>query len=106
MERIPRVATEDFTEQFIAILFAHWSDILQVLNRQSPRTASLLRVSSPSGMKRMNGGWQIQVVARGLAQPERLRQPRDNEIVAHAIRSWARSTAQLDLPPVTVKFET
>lgn len=105
MERIPRVATEDFTEQFIAILYAHWSDILLVLNRQSPRIASLLRVSSPSGMKRLNGGWQIQIVAGRMVQPEKLRQPRDNEIVAHAIRSWARSAARLDLPQVTVKFE-
>jgi hypothetical protein len=56
-------------------------------------------------MKRVNGGWRIQVVIRKVAQPERLRQPRDNEIVAHAICSWARTAAQLDLPPVTVNFE-
>lgn len=106
MEQPPRVATENFTEQFTAILYEHWSDIIHVLNRQSPRLAAVLRISSPAGMKRIKGGWQIQVVLGKVAQPEKLRQPRDNEIVAHAIRSWARSAAQLDLPPVTVKFET
>ncbi|MGH2510496.1 MAG: hypothetical protein ACRDHZ_24235 [Ktedonobacteraceae bacterium] len=106
MEQPPRVATENFTEQFTAILYEYWSDIIRVLNRQSPRLAAILRISSPAGMKRIKGGWQIQVVIGKVAQPEKLRQPRDNEIVAHAIRSWARSAAQFDLPPVTVKFET
>jgi len=105
MEQIPRVGTEEFTEQFISVLYAHWSDIMYVLNRQSPRIAASLHVSYPSGMKRLNGGWQIHVVTRRVAQPERLRQPRDNEIVAHAIRSWAHSTAQLNLPQITVYFE-
>jgi hypothetical protein len=105
MEQTPRVGSGEFTEQFVAILQTHWSEIIQVLNRQSPRIAALLQVSCPSGMKRINGGWQIQVVVRRMEQPQRLRQPRDNEIVAHAIRSWAHSAAQLELPPVTVKFE-
>lgn len=105
MERIPRVATENFAEQFTAVLYAHWSEIISVLNRQSPRLATLLRVSSPTGIRRTQTGWQIQVVIRRIAQPEKLRQPRDNEIVAHAIRSWARLTAQLDLPHVAVHFE-
>ncbi len=105
MEQIPRVGNEEFTGQFTLVLQAHWSEIVQVLNRQSPRIAALLQVSYPSGMKRVNGGWLIQVVIRRLTQPQRLRPPRDNEIVAHAIRSWARSAAQLDLPPVTVNFE-
>ncbi len=105
MEQPPRVATENFTEQFNAILYEYWSDIILVLNRQSPRLAGVLRISSPAGMKRVKGGWQIQIVIARLGQPEKLRQPRDNEIVAHAIRSWARSAAQFDLPPVTVKFE-
>ncbi len=34
-----------------------------------------------------------------------LQQPRDNEIVAQAIRTWARAAAQLNLPRVTVDFE-
>ncbi|HEX4713984.1 MAG TPA: hypothetical protein VH164_03560 [Ktedonobacteraceae bacterium] len=105
MEQSPRIGNEAFTEQFTAVLYDHWSEIIQVLNRQSPRIAALLQVSYPSGMKRVNGGWRIQVVIRKVAQPERLRQPRDNEIVAHAICSWARTAAQLDLPPVTVNFE-
>jgi len=105
MEQIPHVGTETFTEHFMTVLSAHWSDIMYVLNRQSPRIASLLQVSYPSGMKRLNGGWQISVVARKPNQPERLRQPRDNEIVAHAIRSWAHSAAQFNLPQVTVHFE-
>ncbi len=105
MEQPPRVTTENFTEQFNAILYEYWSDILLVLHRQSPRLAEALRVSSPAGMKRVKGGWQIYVVVRSAAQPEKLRQPRDNEIMAHAIRSWARTAAQLDLPPVSVKFE-
>jgi hypothetical protein len=106
MEQVPHVGTEEFTERFISVLYDHWSEIFQVLNQQSPRIASLLRVSSPSGMKRINGGWQIQVTTRKVALPEKLRQPRDNEIVAHAIRSWARNAAQLNLPYVTVSFVT
>ena len=105
MERTPHVGNEAFTEQFLAVLYEHWSEIIQILKRQSPRIAALLQVSHPSGMKRVNGGWHIQVVTRRVAQPERLRQPRDNEIVAHAIRSWARSAAQFNLPHVTVNFE-
>jgi hypothetical protein len=104
MEQIPRVGTEEFTEQFTLVLGEHWPEVIQVLNQQSPRIASLLSVSCPSGMKRINGGWLIQVATRGVAHPEKLRQPRDNEIVAHAIRSWARSTAQFSLPYVTVSF--
>jgi hypothetical protein len=104
MEQIPHVGTEEFTERFTSVLYEHWSEIIQVLNQQSPRIAALLQASSPSGIKRLNGGWQIQILTRQVAQPERLRQPRDNEIVAHAIRSWARSAAQLSLPYVTVSF--
>jgi hypothetical protein len=105
MESMPRVRNEAFTEQFTALLGEHWSEIIQVLKRQSPRIAALLQTSRPSGMKRMNGGWHIQVIVRNGAQPERLRQPRDSEIVAHAIRSWARSAAQLNLPHLTVNFD-
>ncbi|HEY0754799.1 MAG TPA: hypothetical protein VGD98_12625 [Ktedonobacteraceae bacterium] len=106
MEPMPRVGNEEFTEQFTALLCEHWPEILQVLKRQSPRIAAFLQVSRPSGMKRVNGGWQIQVLTRKATQSERLRQPRDSEIVAHAIRSWARSVAQLSLPHITVNFET
>lgn len=105
MEQMPRVGNEEFTEQFTTVLYEHWSEIIQVLKRQSPRIAALLQVSRPSSMKRMNGGWHIQVIIRRVEQPQRLRKPRDNEIVAHAIRSWARSAAQFNLPHVTVNFE-
>jgi hypothetical protein len=86
-------------------MYEHWSDILQIINRQSPRVASLLRVATPSGLKRMNGIWRIQVMTRRVVQHDKLRQPRDNEIVAQAIRLWAHSAAQLKLPRVTVDFE-
>lgn len=105
MEQPPRLGSEEFAEQFTSVLYEHWSEIIQMLHRQCPRLAALLEVSRPAGLKRVNGGWYIQVLTRRVAQPERLRQPRDNEIVAHAIRSWARSAAQLNLPHVTVKFE-
>lgn len=105
MERMPRVGNEEFTEQFTALLCEHWSEIIQVLRRQSPRIAALLQVARPSGMRRVNGGWQIQIMTRKMAQPERLRLPRDSEIAAHAIRSWARSAAQLNLPHIVVNFE-
>lgn len=105
MEPMSRVGKEEFTEQFTELLCEHWSEVIQVLRRQSPRIAALLQASRPSGMKRMNGGWHIHVFIRKVAQPERLRQPRDSEIVAHAIRSWARLVAQLNLPHITVHFE-
>jgi hypothetical protein len=104
MEQTPQVGTEEFTERFTLVLTERWSEVIQVLSQQSPRIASLLSASSPSGMQRLNGGWHVQVLTRAMVQPERLRQPRDNEIVAHAIRSWARSVAQLNLPYVTVSF--
>lgn len=105
MEQPSRLGNEEFTEQFTAVLYTHWPEIIQVLYQQSPRIAALLQVSHPSRMKRVKGGWRVQIVIRQVVQPERLRQPRDNEIVAHAIRSWARTKAQLNLPPLTVNFE-
>ena len=105
MEQMPRGRHDEFAEQFTCVLHDHWPDILQVINRQSPRIAALLRVATPCGMKRVNGGWQIQVMARRVVQRDKLRQPRDNEIVAQAIRLWAHSAAQLRLPRVTVEFE-
>jgi hypothetical protein len=86
-------------------MYEHWSDILLIINRQSPRIASLLRVATPAGLKRMNGVWRIQVTTRRVVQYEKLHQPRDNEVVAQAIRLWAHSAAQLKLPRVTVDFE-
>ena len=105
MEQIPHARHDEFAEQFTSVLYENWSEILQVVNRQSPRIAALLRVATPSGMKRINGGWHIQVMIERVVQREKLRQPRDNEIVAQAIRAWARTAAQLKLPPVTVNFE-
>ena len=105
MEQMPRARYDEFSEQFTCVLHDHWPDILQVINRQSPRIAALLRVATPSGMKRVNGSWQIQVMARRVVQRDKLRQPRDNEIVAQAIRLWAHSVAQLKLPRVTVNFD-
>jgi hypothetical protein len=105
MEQKPRARYDEFADQFTVVLHENWPDILQVVNRQSPRIAALLRVATPSGLKRINGDWYIQVMIRRVVQRDKLRQPRDNEIVAQAIRLWARSAAQLKLPRVTVDFE-
>ena len=105
MERKPRARYDEFADQFTSIMDEHWSDILQIINRQSPRVAALLRVATPSGLKRVNGIWHIQVLIKRVVQPDKLRQPRDNEIVAQAIRLWAHSEAKLKLPRVIVSFE-
>jgi hypothetical protein len=105
MEQKPRARYDEFADQFTSILYEHWADILQVVGRQSPRVAALLRVATPSGLKRTNGVWHIQVLTRRVVQPDKLRQPRDNEIVAQAIRLWAQSAAELKLPRVMVTFE-
>ncbi|HLI07254.1 MAG TPA: hypothetical protein VKV40_11860 [Ktedonobacteraceae bacterium] len=105
MEQKPRARYDEFAEQFTSILYDHWSDILQIIHRQSPRVAALLRVAAPSGLKRENGNWRIKVLIKRVVQQDKLRQPRDNEIVAQAIRLWAHSAAQLKLPRVTVEFE-
>lgn len=105
MEQKPRARYDEFADQFTVVLHENWPDILQVIHRQSPRIAALLRVATPSGLKRINGDWHIQVMIRRVVQRDKLRQPRDNEIVAQAIRLWARSAAQLKLPRVTVDFE-
>ncbi|GCE21744.1 hypothetical protein [Dictyobacter kobayashii] len=99
-----RVHYDEFAEQFVSILAEHWSDVLFIINRQSPRLASLLRVALPTTLKRMNGAWRIQIMTRRLSQREGLQSPRDNEIVAQAIRLWAHSSAQLRLPRITVEF--
>lgn len=105
MEQKPRARHDEFADQFTSVLYDHWSDILQIVNRQSPRIAALLRVASPSGLKRVNGSWRIQVMTKRVVQHDKLHQPRDNEIVAQAIRLWAHTAAQLKLPRVTVDFE-
>src|SRR5579884_683371 len=101
----PRARYDEFAEQFTSVLYDNWSDILVIINRQSPRIAALLKVATPSGLKRINGSWHIQVMIKRVVQRDKLRQPRDNEVVAQAIRTWAHSAAQLKLPRVTVNFE-
>ncbi len=105
MEQKPRARYDEFAEQFTAVMHDHWADILQIVNRQSPRVAALLRVATPSSLKRMNGNWYIQVVIRRVVQHDKLHQPKDNEIVAQAIRLWAHTAAQLKLPRVIVSVE-
>ena len=105
MEQKPRARYDEFADQFTSVLHEHWTDILQIINRQSPRIATLLRVATPSGLQRMNGIWRIQVMTKRVVQRDKLHQPRDNEIVAQAIRSYFHSAAQLKLPSVTVDFE-
>lgn len=101
----PHARYDEFAEQFTSVMHEHWSDILQIISRQSPRVASLLQVATPSGLKRMNGVWRIQVMTKRVAQHEKLHPPRDNEIVAQAIRLYFHHAAQLKLPRVTVDFE-
>jgi hypothetical protein len=54
-QKKPHAHYDEFAEQFTSLMFDHWADILQVINRQSPRVAALLRVATPAGLKRMNG---------------------------------------------------
>jgi len=96
---------DEFAERFTSLMYRHWSDILLIINHQSPRIASLLRLATPTNLKRMNGIWHIQVIAKPATQHDKLSHPRDNEIVAQAIRTWARAAAQLNLPRVKVDFE-
>jgi len=105
MEQKPRARYDEFADQFTCIMDEHWSDILQIINRQSPRVAALLKVAAPSGLRRVNGIWHIQVMIKRVVQRDKLHQPRDNEIVAQAIRLWAHTAAQLKLPRVMVSFE-
>ncbi|HET8851013.1 MAG TPA: hypothetical protein VFN02_00660 [Ktedonobacteraceae bacterium] len=105
MEQKSHAHYDEFAEQFTCVLHEHWSDILQVVNRQSPRIAALLRVATPSGLQRVDGVWRIHVMAGRVVQRDKLHQPRDNEIVAQGIRSYFQQAAQLKLPRVTVEFE-
>src|SRR5712692_9129811 len=104
-QQAPHARYDEFAEQFTSVLHENSSDSLAVINRQSPRIAALLKVATPSGLKRINGGWHIQVMIKRVVQRDKLRQPRENKIVAQAIRRWAHRAAQLKLPPVTVNFE-
>ncbi len=104
-QKKPHARYDEFADQFTSVMHMHWSDILQIVNRQSPRVATLLRAATPNGLKRTNGTWHVQVITKRLVLYEKLRQPRDNEIVAQAIRLWAQSAAQLKLPNLIVDFE-
>ncbi|GLV60933.1 hypothetical protein KDH_77510 [Dictyobacter sp. S3.2.2.5] len=95
---------DEFSEQFVSILVEQWPDVLFIINRQSPRLARLLRTGLPTNLKRLNGGWRIQVLTKRFSQREGLQSPRDNEIVAQAIRLWAHTAAQLRLPRISVEF--
>lgn len=99
-----RVHYDEFAEQFVSIVTEHWPEVLLIINRQSPRLSSLLQVAVPTTLKRMNGNWRIQIVTRRIAQRDGLQSPRDNEIVAQAIRLWAHTKAQLRLPRITIEF--
>jgi hypothetical protein len=103
-QKKPHARYDEFADQFTSMMHGHWPDILQLINRQSPRVALLLRVATPSGLKRMNGMWRIQVMTKRVVQQEKLQQPRDNEIVAQAIRLYYHQSADFKLPRVTVEF--
>lgn len=104
-QKKPHARYDEFAEQFTSVMHTHWSDILQLINRQSPRVASLLRVAIPADLKRANGVWRIQVLIRRAVQHDKLNQPRDNEIVAQAIRVYYSHKAQLKLPHIIVDFD-
>ncbi len=100
----PHARYDEFADQFTSVMYDHWSAILQIVNRHSPRLATLLRTATPRSLKRTNGTWHVQVITKRLALYEKLRQPHDNEIVGQAIRLWAQSAASLKLPRVVVDF--
>jgi len=103
-QRQQRAYTDDFIEQFLNLLKEHWVEIVLVINRQSPRLSALLRATTPAGLKRSNGGWRVQVATHSIVQRENLHAPRDNEIVAQAIRLYYHQAAQFKLPRITVEF--
>jgi len=100
-----RARYDEFSEQFTSVLYEHWSDILLIINHQSQRVATALRVATPAGLKRMNGVWRIQIMTRRAVQHDKLYQPRDNEIVAQAIRLYYHQVAQFKLPRIIVAFD-
>jgi len=101
----PHARYDEFSEQFTSVIYENWADILKIVNRRSPRVATLLRVATPAGLKRIDGVWRIQVTTRRVVQHEKLHQPRDNEIVAQAIRLFCYNKAQLKLPELVIEFE-
>ncbi len=104
-QKKPHARYDEFADQFTSVMHTHWPAILQIVNRQSPRAATLLRAATPKGLKRVDGTWHVQIVTKRPVLYEKLHQPRDNEIVAQAIRLWAQSTAQLKLPRLIVAFD-
>src|SRR5260221_4349592 len=104
MEQVPRAGNDEFAEQFTSVLYENWSEILQVINRQSPRIAVLLRVAAPSGLKRINGGWHIQVMTRRVVQRDKFREPRANQILGQAVLESGRTPAATEMRRVTVNF--
>ncbi|GCE49634.1 hypothetical protein EI42_02064 [Thermosporothrix hazakensis] len=104
-QKQPRYHYDEFSSQFVALLLEFWADIVPFVHRQSPRVASLLRVATPLELKRKNGTWCIRVLIPQLGPRDRLSQPRDNEIVAQAIRLWAHTVAHFKLPFVMVEFD-
>lgn len=96
------VFSDAFADQLISALTQHWSEILHIISPTSARIVMILQGRCPSSLKRVNGVWHIQI---GVEAQSKLRQPRDNEIVAQAIREWARGKAHLELPHVTITFE-
>jgi len=100
-----RARYDEFSEQFTLVLYEHWSDILLIINHQSPRVAAALRVATPAGLKRVNGIWRVQIMTKRVVQYDKLYQPRDNEIVAQAIRLYYHQVAQFKLPRIIVEFD-
>ena len=96
---------DEFADQFTFVMYEHWPAILQIINRHSPRLATLLRSATPKSLKRASGSWHIRVITKRLVLYEKLRQPHDNEILGQAIQLWAQSSAQLKLPRIVVDFE-
>src|SRR5437879_12762681 len=87
MEQKPRARYDEFADQFTSVMYEHWSDIVQIIQRQSPRVAALLRVATTSGLKRVNGACNVQVMIKSVLQHHKLHQPRDNAIVTLTTRS-------------------
>jgi hypothetical protein len=103
-QKKPRTRRQGFADHFTGLLHDHWSDILSIISQHSPRLAALLRNALPVGLQRSNNSWRIQILV-GREVREKLRQTRDNEIVAQAVRLYYHRAAQLKLPHITIEFE-
>ncbi|GAC1404463.1 MAG: hypothetical protein NVSMB49_22990 [Ktedonobacteraceae bacterium] len=104
-QKKPHTRYDEFADQFTSVMHRHWPDILQIVNRQSPRVATLLRIATPRSLKRTNSSWHVQIIIKRLVQYEKLHQPRDSEIVAQAIRLFFQDKAGLKLPHLIVNFD-